>query len=193
MGCARNLGRSMSITTMNRLLSRDLDRAFPGFVAEMRGAVFNGSRRWLPTRQDAEDVTQEVFVRAYRALQSYSPERIEELRLRPWLFAITLNLCRNQARARSRRPVQVALGATDSPSGAGTEQSVLEGLAIDEWRERLSRLNARQRDAIVLRHVVEMSYDEIGEVLDRPAGTVKSDVHRGLERLRSMIDTEDSP
>jgi RNA polymerase sigma-70 factor (ECF subfamily) len=159
----------------------------------MQGAVFNGSRRWLPTRQDAEDVTQEVFVRAYRALQSYSPERIEELRLRPWLFAITLNLCRNQARARSRRPVQVALGVTDSPSGAGTEQSVLEGLAIDEWRERLSRLNARQRDAIVLRHVVEMSYDEIGEVLDRPAGTVKSDVHRGLERLRSMIDTEDSP
>ncbi len=183
----------MSITTMNRRLSRDLDGTFPGFVAEMQGAVFNGSRRWLPTRQDAEDVTQEVFVRAYRALQSYPPERIEELRLRPWLFAITLNLCRNQARARSRRPVQVALGATDSPSGAGTEQSVLEGLAVDEWRERLSRLNARQRDAIVLRHVVEMSYDEIGEVLDRPAGTVKSDVHRGLERLRSMIDTEDSP
>jgi RNA polymerase sigma-70 factor (ECF subfamily) len=180
----------MSTTTLNRLLTADLDGAFPGFVAEMQGAVFNGARRWLPTRQDAEDVTQEVFVRAYRALQGYSSERITALRLRPWLFAITLNLCRNQARTRSRRPVQVALGGADGLAGEKTEQRALDGLAIDEWRDRLAKLSPRQRDAIVLRHVVEMSYDEIGEVLDRPAGTIKSDVHRGLERLRAMIDTE---
>ena len=48
-----------------------------------------------------------------------------------------------------------------------------------------------ERDAIVLRHVVGLSYDEIGEVLNRPAGTAKSDVYRGLERLRTMINTEE--
>lgn len=178
--------------SLNRRLSADLDRAFPVFVAEMQAAVFNGARRWLPSRQDAEDVTQEVFVRAYRALQGYEPQRIAELRLRPWLFAITLNLCRNQARTRSRRPTQVALNGADGAANAGTEQSALEGLAVDEWRERLSRLSARQRDAIVLRHVVDMGYDEIGEVLGRPAGTVKSDVHRGLKRLRDIIEMEES-
>ena len=66
-------------------LARDLDRAFPDLVGEMQGLVFNGARRWLPARQDAEDVTQEVFIRAYRALQSYPADRIRELRLRPWL------------------------------------------------------------------------------------------------------------
>ena len=60
-----------------------------------------------------------------------------------------------------------------------------------EWRERLAQLSTRQRDAIVLRHVVGLTYDEIGEVLDRPAGTIKSDVHRGLDRLRDMITTEE--
>jgi len=181
----------MTITALNRRLSADLDRAFPVFVAEMQGAVFNGARRWLPTRQDAEDVTQEVFVRAYRALQGYTAERIVELRLRPWLFAITLNLCRNQARTRSRRPVQVALGRTDNPTPHWTEQVAIDGLAVDEWRDRLSQLSARQRDAIVLRHVVELSYAELGEVLGRPPGTVKSDVHRGLEKLRAMVVKED--
>lgn len=180
----------MKSTALNRQLSTDLDGAFPGFMVEMQGAVFNGARRWLPTRQDAEDVTQEVFVRAYRALQGYPPDRIGELKLRPWLFAITLNLCRNHARTRGRRPAQVALGAADTSAPDGTERSAIDGLAVDEWRDRLACLSARQRDAIVLRHVVDMSYDEIAEVLDRPAGTVKSDVHRGLEKLRATIATE---
>lgn len=181
----------MTSPAINRRLARDLDRAFPDFVIEMQGSVFNGARRWLPGRQDAEDVTQEAFVRAYRALQTYSENQILDLRLRPWLFAITLNLCRNHARARSRRPQQVTFGATDRPGADGTDLAALEAVAIDEWRERLGRLTTRQRDAVVLRHVVGLSYDEIGEVLDCPPGTVKSDVHRGLGRLRTLLATED--
>lgn len=177
---------------MRRRLVRDLDRAFPDFVAAMQGTVFNGARRWLPGRQDAEDVTQEVFVRAYQALQSYPPDRIAELRLRPWLFTITLNLCRNHARARSRRPLQVALDAGhDATAREATDASAIDAVAVDEWRVRLGRLEARQRDAIVLRHVVGLGYAEIAEVLGRPAGTVKSDVHRGLGRLRTMLTTEE--
>jgi RNA polymerase sigma-70 factor (ECF subfamily) len=181
----------MTSTALNRRLAADLDRAFPAFVAEMQTVVFNGARRWLPARQDAEDVTQEVFVRAYRALQGYSPERIGDLRLRPWLFTITLNMCRNHARTRSRRPAQVALEAADGADRSSTDETALVRVAVDEWRERLAELSARQRDSIVLRHVVGLSYDEIGEVLKRPPGTVKSDVHRGLERLRTILDVEE--
>ena len=176
---------------MNRRLARDLDDAFPTFVGEMQNSVFNGARRWVPGRQDAEDVTQEVFVRAYRALQSYSDGRILELRLRPWLFAITLNLCRNHARSRSRRPEQVALEAIDVAAVDGTDREALDAIAIDEWRQRLGKLTRRQRDAVVLRHVVGLSYEEIGEVLDCPAGTAKSDVHRGIGRLRTLLASED--
>ena len=177
---------------LNRRLAGDLDGAFPDFVTEMQGLVFNGARRWLPGRQDAEDVTQEVFVKAYKAMQGYPPERVVDLRLRPWLFTITLNLCRNQARTRSRRPSQVALGRTDPVGPETTEQSAIDLVAVDEWRTRLGQLTARQRDAIVLRHVVGLTYDETGEVLNRPVGTVKSDVHRGLDRLRSMMVTEET-
>ena len=182
----------MTGTGLNRRLAADLDKAFPAFVTEMQSAVFNGARRWLPGRQDAEDVTQEVFVRAYKALQDYPREQISEMRLRPWLFTITLNLCRNHARTRSRRPAQVALEHSEHPDRARTDAAAVDSVMVDEWRQRLAQLPPRQRDAIVLRHVVDLSYAEIAEVLARPAGTVKSDVSRGLERLRTMITTEEA-
>jgi RNA polymerase sigma-70 factor (ECF subfamily) len=158
----------------------------------MQGVVYNGARRWLRDRQDAEDVTQEVFVRAYRALQGYSAERIAEIRLRPWLFTITLNLCRNHARTRNRRPQQAPLEGWDGASvDAEVDEDAVAAIVVDEWRERLSQLPARQRDAVVLRHVVDLSYSEIGEVLGCPPGTARSDVSRGLSRLRTMLATEE--
>jgi RNA polymerase sigma factor (sigma-70 family) len=178
---------------LQRRLGHDLDQAFPDLVAAMHAAVYNGARRWLPARQDAEDVTQEVFVRAYQALQGYPPERIAALRLRPWLFTITLNMCRNHVRTRSRRPRQVALEVGHEVTAPdATDVAAVDAVAADEWRHRLDRLERPQRDAIVLRHVVGLGYDEIAEVLGRPAGTVKSDVHRGLARLRTMLTTEEA-
>lgn len=177
---------------LKKRLASNLDDAFPVLLERMQGLVFNGARRWLPSHHDAEDLTQEVFVRAYRALADYSPQRIEELRLRPWLFTITLNLCRNHARSRSRRPPQTALEAGhDRGTADSVEDDAVDRVAVDEWRDRLAQLQPRQRDAIVLRHVVGLSYDEVGEVLQRPAGTIKSDVHRGLERLRNLISTKE--
>jgi RNA polymerase sigma-70 factor (ECF subfamily) len=173
-------------------LARDLDRHFPELVTEMQGMVYNGARRWLPGRQDAEDVTQEAFVRAYQALQGYPAQRIADLRIRPWLFTIAINLCRNHARTRARRPQQAPLDASpELPSQTRVEHDAVDAVVVDEWRERLAQLPNRQRDAIVLRHVVDLSYGEIGEVLGCPAGTAKSDVSRGLQRLRTLLATEE--
>jgi RNA polymerase sigma-70 factor (ECF subfamily) len=178
---------------LRRKLAGDLDRHFPELVTEMQGSVYNGARRWLRDRQDAEDVTQEAFVRAYRALQGYPAERIAEIQLRPWLFTITLNLCRNHARTRSRRPQQRALETwRDVPDPAEVAEDAVAALVVDEWRERLSRLPGRQRDAVVLRHVVGLTYNEIGEVLRCPPGTARSDVSRGLSRLRTILATEET-
>jgi RNA polymerase sigma-70 factor (ECF subfamily) len=180
-------------STLQRQLAADLDGTFPRLIDEMQGLVFNAARRWLPARQDAEDVTQEVFIRAYKALADYDSGGIRDLRLRPWLFTITLNLCRNHARTRGRQPRQVELGTRhEAVASDSVEHDAVSSVEVDEWRDRLAGLSARQRNAIVLRHVVGLGYDEISDVVGRPAGTVKSDVHRGLSRLRSMLATEET-
>ena len=79
----------------------------------------------------------------------------------------------------------------DNRTTDSVEDDAVHRVTVDEWRARLAQLQPRQRDAIVLRHVVGLSYDEVGEVLRRPVGTVKSDVHRGLERLRNLISKEE--
>lgn len=170
-------------------LATDRDAAFPDFVRHLQDPVFSGVLRLTNSRAAAEDVTQEAFVRAYRALERYPETQIRTLELRPWLWTIALNLCRNRARTQSRRPTEVALAAHDAPAPESTEDDAISAVD-DAWRRRLATLAGPVRAAVVLRHVVGMSYEEIGAALDRPTGTVKSDVHRGISRLRTLLIDE---
>jgi len=182
---------------LNRRLAGDVAAAFPAVIAAHQNGIFSGVLRMVPTRHDAEDITQETFIRAYRSLCGYEPNRIRGLALRPWLWTIALNLCRNAARTRTRRAVTVPMTADDR----ATEDSVdvaAEGISSvvnDEWQQRLEALAPAQRNAVVLRHVVGLPYAEIATVLGRPVGTTKADVHRGLERLRDLLaaETEERP
>lgn len=172
-------------------LAADVMTAFPTLVAHHRDLVYGVARRWTPAAEDAEDLTQEVFVRAYRALISYPPERRETLRLRGWLAQITLNLARNRARARD--PVAVDLDAVAEPLDArepGPESIVERRESAQRWRLLLATLPRNQRLAVELRHVEGLSYPEIAEALAKPVGTVKSDVHRGVGRLRRAYECE---
>ena len=172
-------------------LAGDVDAAFPDLVRALQDGVYSGARRLVPTEADAEDVTQETFVRAYRALHSYELGRIQELHLRGWIWTIALNLCRNRARTRSRRPtLALTDGFEPAAPGPGPEAIALAGAATDAWALRLGRLAGPQRHAIVLRHVAGLSYAEIAQASGRAEGTVRSDVHRGIDRLRSMLERE---
>ncbi|NNC91764.1 MAG: sigma-70 family RNA polymerase sigma factor [Acidimicrobiia bacterium] len=172
---------------MNYRLATDLDRAFPDLVREMQRAVYSGVRRMVPTGADAEDITQEVFIRAYRALSEYSPERIRRLNLRGWVWTIAMNRCRNAARARSRRPRTVELDRDVFASGPDPENQALVEEDNERWSQLLSRLPVAQRNAVVLRHVVGLPYAEIAEATGRVEGTVKADVHRGIATLKEAL------
>lgn len=163
-------------------LATDVDGTFPEMVEVLSGGVFSGLRR-LAGPDDAEDLTQETFIRAYKALSGYHPDRIRDLRLRGWIWTIALNLGRNHARDRSRRPSLVEL-VDHHPVHD------LEPADSETWDRRLGQLSAPQRRAVVLRHVVGLDYGEIAEATGRAEGTVKSDVHRGLERLRHLMEGE---
>jgi RNA polymerase sigma factor (sigma-70 family) len=171
-------------------LSNDLRGAFPDMVRMLQNGVYSGVLQMTRNRHDAEDVTQETFIRAYRALEGYEAERIRTLRLRPWVWTIALNLCRNRARSASRSGTTVAL--TDRPAAdPGPEDEALEAAGTSEWRHRLAQLSSPQRTAVVLKHVVGLGYSEIGAAMGRPEGTVKADVHRGINRLRTILEQEE--
>lgn len=164
-------------------LATDLDGSFHLVVEEMGSRIYWGLRRMSNNHQEAEDLTQETFIRAYRALSEYERTRILELRVEPWLWTIALNLGRNNLRSKSRRPTFVELVDNEA-----TDPEVPDGTA---WDRRLDHLNSHQRKAVVLRHVVGLGTADIAETTGRPEGTVKADIHRGLAKLRDVMENEE--
>ena len=162
-------------------LADDLDGAFPDLVRALQDDIYSGLRSLSGT--DAEDLTQETFIRAYQALSGYEVGRIRELKLRGWIWTIALNLGRNHLRARSRRPQRVDREVDISSHDP-------EFVDLDAWHGRFKTLPPRTRKAVVLRHVVGLGYEEIAIATDQPVGTVKSDVHRGLGKLREILEDE---
>jgi RNA polymerase sigma factor (sigma-70 family) len=170
-------------------LAHDLDAAFEPLVRAHADRCYSIALRVLGNPHDAEDVAQDALVRAYRALAGYEAARIRELRLRPWLATIVVNLCRNRARrARASTPLDGLAEAGLEPVAPAREGPAAMAQATDE-RERLAVLLAslpeRYRVPVVLRHVDDLTYAELAEVLGRPEGTLKAQVHRGLAMLRA--------
>jgi RNA polymerase sigma-70 factor (ECF subfamily) len=181
---------SIDVEALPDRLAGDLDASFPDLVRALQDDLYSGALRLTRDHHAAEDITQEALVRAYRALGGYPPDRIRELRLRGWIWTIAVNLCRNRARSRSRKP-ETALDVREPEDRAtGPEQQALDILGLDRLADALGALPWAQRAGVVLRHVVGLTIEETAEALDRPAGTVKSDVHRGLARLRTLLEDQ---
>ena len=167
---------------ITQALIEDFDAGFTQLVRTYQPGIYSGARRLTGRTEDAKDVAQDTFVRAYRALSGYDEERIASMRMAPWLWTIALNLCRTRSR---RTKAEVALAETDAPTEAPT--------ALDDaaWDRRLSGLSQHQRNAVVMRHVLDMPIADIAQATERPEGTVKADISRGLDRLRSAIRAEE--
>ena len=171
-------------------LATDLDGAFTELVMDHQQLVYGVALRVVRDAAGAEDVAQEVFVRAYRAMRRYPEERVRELRLRPWLGRMTLNLARNSIR--DRKPTTDIDALTDQPRSAddGPLQLLQRSEEQRMWARLLAALPERYRLAVALRHVDGLSYAELAETLGKPLGSVKSDVHRGIDLLRAAYDAE---
>jgi RNA polymerase sigma-70 factor (ECF subfamily) len=163
-----------------------VDRHFERMVHEHQDRVFATSLAMTGNRHDAEEVAQDTFLRAYRALATYTPERIRDLKEKAWLHRIAVNVVRN--RVRGVRPRLVELNGSESDNSPGPEAQAMERMQIDELATRVAELPVRYREAVVLRHVRELSYAEVAEALGQPVGTVKANVHRGLKLLRGDDD-----
>jgi RNA polymerase sigma-70 factor, ECF subfamily len=180
-------------------LADDLDATFEQLVRAHQDRLYSIALRVLGDTSDAEEAAQDAFVRAYRAIARYEPERIRELQLRPWLATIVLNLCRSRL---ARRPAVVRRQLSlDSPlpgdlepraeEARGPAAATARRAAAEEWANLLMTLPPAYRSAVVLRHVDGLSYPELAIALDRPEGTVKAQVHRGLAMLRTAFEAAD--
>ncbi len=149
-------------------------------VNDFRGQVFGLCYRMLRHRQDAEDVTQESFVRALRSLGTWDPGR----EFLPWLLAIAGNRCRTLLAVRMRQPAMSSL--VEHLGDDAIEISEAENLA-EEVELALSHLRAEYRQAFLLFHRHEMSYSQISATLDCPLGTVKTWVHRARRGLIARL------
>jgi RNA polymerase sigma-70 factor (ECF subfamily) len=170
-------------------LAVDLDGTFEALVLAHQDRLFTIALRTGGDRHDAEELVQDCLVRAYRALATYEPARIRDLRLRGWLTTILLNAGRNRARVK-RVPT------TELVFDPGAEPVVDPAVRRDQretWDRLLGELSPAQRTAVVLRHVDGMSYAEIAEAVGRPEGTVKAHVHRGLAALRTALLASEGP
>ena len=179
-------------------LARDLDASFEALLGAHQDRCYSIALRLLGDPRDAEEVAQDAFVRAYRAMAGYDSDRIRSLRLRPWLASIVVNLARNRRRRLDERTPPLQLepiveaggeaaipGTAASPHERAARRETIRGLAA-----ALMALPPGPRAAVILRHVDGLSVAETATALDRPEGTVKAQTSRGLALLRTIITTD---
>ncbi len=190
----------MDDADLARSLALHLDQQFERLILAYQVRLYAFALRLTGNPQDAEEVAQDAFVRAYRALRSYPAERTRALDLKPWLYRIALNVCRNRLRGRHLTTVSIDQtracwhdGDWDLPDDG--QQRPEDRVERDEEREQVAGLLAsipeRYRTALVLRFVEGLSYADVARVLRQPIGTAKANVHRGLRLLRAELELRD--
>jgi RNA polymerase sigma-70 factor (ECF subfamily) len=152
-------------------------------IERYQGAVFGLSYRMLNHQQDAEDVVQETFIRALRAIGGFDSARP----ICPWLLEIAANRCRTALARRARKPM-LAL-ADRAEDLADTRGGIADPLDLAGELERaLDKLRPDYRLVFVLFHSQHLSYDEIALVITRPIGTVKTWLHRARAQLAEELN-----
>lgn len=146
------------------------------FMRQFQGQIYGFCLRMLGHREDAEDCTQETFIRVMRNLDRWDPSR----RIEPWLFTIAGNRCRTRLSKRGRRPTSHSL---EIPIEDKTQLYRDAELLSEEIELALSELRKEYRYAFTLFHRKELSYDEISAQMGVPLGTVKTWVHRARREL----------
>jgi RNA polymerase sigma-70 factor (ECF subfamily) len=173
-----------------------VDRAKRGDQDGIRLLVDRYERRvialaWglLGNRQDAEDVAQEAFLRAFRSIGSFRGQSA----FRTWLFQIAINAARTYRRTREGRREGVKGGAMEFDTTPGPESLERALIARDRVRRALATLPSDLREAVVLRDVNGLDYREIAQALGIPMGTVESRIFRGRARLKHALDADIVP
>ena len=178
------------------LLATDLDSHFHYLVLSFQQRLYTFALRQSGSPQDAEDIVQETFIRAYHALADYPPERIRAMKIQAWLYKIALNVFYRQRGGSQAQSVSLDQPDASEILLALPDDDRLQPEHIFEGRESLRELErlishvpASYRLAVSCYYLEELSYREIAELLNQPIGTVKGNIYRGTQFLRNALST----
>jgi len=164
--------------------------AFTRLVSRYQRQIFNLGYRMLGSAEDAEDITQEAFLRAYAALPSFQAGR----KFSSWILSIASNLCIDILRRRrfawlSLEDVSFrAASSLEEPPGAALRRE-----RADQVQQLLGRLPEKYRLVVILRYWYDFSYDEIAEATGLSLNTVKTRLHRARGMLARAMEKEEKP
>ena len=165
-------------------------QAFLERAVEQYGkATYNFAYRLTGNEADASDLTQEAFIRVFRAWHSFKPGTS----FRSWIFRIVTNLYRDELRRRKGRYHEEIPDDNAPQAGAGRLLAIepieeyVEGYLSEPVAKALADLTDEQRNIVLLADIEGCSYQEIGEIVGCAVGTVRSRLHRARERLRDLL------
>jgi RNA polymerase sigma-70 factor (ECF subfamily) len=167
-------------------------QAFERLVENYKGPVFNLAFRMTGSRQDAEDLAQETFLKAYLGLKRFEIQR----RFFPWLFTIAVNTVRNHLKIKT--PAMAArsgAGAQGLPAGpeSNPERRLVSKQQRQTMADALAALPLQQREAVVLRYYQDLAFEDIAAVCGVTLSTAKMRVYRGVEHLARIFAEKGVP
>ena len=177
------MDKNEDATLVAAILEGELN-AFETLVEKYERPIFNAAYRILGDYEQARDVAQAAFIKAFERLGDYNPE----YKFFSWLYRITINEAINLVKRQSRRRHEPVTPATaverDSPEDEVTRKEITRSI-----QEALNQMDPKYRVMIVLKHIADCSYREIGQVLDLPEKVVKSRLFRARRIMREMLVT----
>lgn len=175
-------------------------QALTQIVLGQQHYVYSIAMSVLKNPEDAADLTQEAFIRLFRALPQYNGES----RFTTWLYRLVVNLCRDELRRRGRQ-APIAPSASedeeadqitsiaDDDRWANPAEALDTRELRDQVRQALGQLEEHYRLVLTLYYFEDLKYTDIAEILDIPLNTVKSHIRRGKERLAAILEAQEHP
>ncbi|MBX3118974.1 MAG: sigma-70 family RNA polymerase sigma factor [Fimbriimonadaceae bacterium] len=192
LGQGSSNDRATELALVERCRKQD-DEAFAKLVDVFQNRLFGFVRRMVHDREEAMDITQETFIRAYQSISRFDGRSS----LRTWLFRIAHNLCIDRARKADRRPIEYALdGLADTDDAfevADSRWNPETGMLDDELRkvveDGVAGMSEKLRSVLLLHDRESLQYEEIAEILKIPIGTVKSRLFLARAHLQQVMTT----
>ena len=156
-------------------------RAYALLVEEYKSPIYNLNYRMTGSSEDADDLTQETFIRAYQHLWRYDPRK----KFFTWLYTLALNLIRNHFKKKKKEKLseeESALSLADKNPSA--EEKLIGDQEISLY---LLRLEDELRALLIMKYKQELSFEEIAEITGKSVSAIKMSLYRGLEKLKELM------